>query len=180
MYDRERQQSTNFRPTCKFSVLFKNAYTGYSNYERFEKVLSYVNENAAAELNCPTDSNVSWTGFPQYNEFDFIRTDYNFSGYTQPPNEHIQFVNKSASTYNWNYFLSYPFENDYTKSLQAIDSITNQTLQWVASDGIPFVLYSSTIGGLGLISFRCPVKHNLMVGEYVKLNFSYNDVTSVF
>lgn len=182
LYDRERQQSTNFRPTCKFSVLFKNAYTGYSNYERFEKVLSYVNENAAAELNCPTDSNVSWSGFPQYNEFDFIRTDYNFSGYTQPPNEHIQFVNKSASTYNWNYFLSYPFENDYTKSLQAIDSITNQTLQWVASDGIPFVLYSSTIGGLGLISFRCPVKHNLMVGEYVKLNFSYNgtDTYQVF
>ena len=86
LYDRERQQSTNFRPTCKFSVLFKNAYTGYSNYERFEKVLSYVNENAAAELNCPTDSNVSWSGFPQYNEFDFIRTDYNVSGYTQPPN----------------------------------------------------------------------------------------------
>ena len=25
LYDRERQQSTNFRPTCKFSVLFKKA-----------------------------------------------------------------------------------------------------------------------------------------------------------
>ena len=182
LYDRERQQSTNFRPTCKFSVLFKNAYTGYSNYERFEKTLSYVNENAAAVLNCPINSNVSWSGFPQYNEFDFIRTDYNFPGYTQPPDEHIQFVSKSASTYNWNHFLSYPFENDSTKILQAIDSTTNQTLQWISSDGIPFVLYSSSIGGLGLISFRCPVKHNLTVGEYVKLSFSYNgnDTYQVF
>ena len=174
LYDNERQQSTNFRPSCKFAILFKNSYTGYSNYERYEKTLSYINEDAAAKLNCPTNSNVSWSGFPQYNEFDFIRTDYDFSGYTQPPNEHILFVNKSASTYNWTHYLSYPFENDYTKTLQAIDSNTNQTLQWVASDGIPFVLYSSKIGGLGMISFRCPVKHNLTVGEYVKLSFSYN------
>jgi hypothetical protein len=180
LYDDERQSSTNFRPTCKFSMLFKNAYTGYSEYNLLENQLYYVDEYNDADLNCPP-ADVRWFGFPQYNEFDFIRNDYNVSGYTVPNSGgtvHVNFVTKSASTYNWNHFLSYPFENDYNKKLSAIDSITKQTLNWVASDGIPFVVYSSKIGGLGMISFRCPVKHNLTVGESVKLSFSYNGVNT--
>ena len=35
---------------------------------------------------------------------EFIRTDNNVVGYTVPPNNHINFVNKSASTYNWTHY----------------------------------------------------------------------------
>ena len=177
LYADERQTSTNFRPSCKFSVLFKNSYTGYSDYDLLENQLYYTDEYRNADQNCPPNSNVRWGGFPQYNEFDFIRNDYNVSGYTVPDCSgytHVNFVSKSASTYNWNYFMSYAFDNDYNKPMSAIDSISKQTLNWVASDGIPFIIFPTTIGGVNLISFRCPVKHNLKVGEAVKLSLSYN------
>lgn len=178
LYDDERQTSTNFRPSCKFSVLFKNSYTGFTFYDKLENQLYYTNEYEDADASCPPSStDVRWGGFPQYNEFDFIRTDYNVPGYTVPDCSgytHVNFVSKSASTYNWNYFLTYAFENDYNKPMSAIDSISKQTLNWVASDGIPFVVVPTTIGGVNLISFRCPVKHNLSVGESVKLSLSYN------
>ena len=175
VFDDERQKSNIFRPSCKFSVLFKNSYTGSTNYTPLENNLVYTNESPAALRSCPVDVNVVWSGFPQYNEFDFIRGDYNVIGYTQPPNNHLTFINKSASTYNWNFFASYPFENDYAKSLQAIENKTKQTLSWVASDGIPFIIENITYNGLSLISFRCPIKHGLSVGEFVKLSFSYNN-----
>ena len=174
VFDDERQKSDIFRPTCKFSILFENSYTGFTNYVPLENNLYYVNEVAAAQANCPPNPNIAWTGFPQYHEFDFIRSDYNAIGYTQPPNNHINFVSKSASTYNWNHFISYPFENDYNQQLEAIESKTTETLTWVSSDGIPFIIENNEYNGQNIISFRCPVKHGLTPGEYVKLNFSYN------
>ena len=99
-----------------------------------------------AALQCQTNANaVSWSGLPQYNEFDFIRTDYNVSGYTQPPNNHISFTNKSASTYNWNFFVSYPFQNDFTKQLSAIDGNSGQVFNWTSGDGIPFIIESNLL-----------------------------------
>lgn len=175
VFDDERQKSSTFRPSCKFSILFKNSYTGLTNYVPLENNLVYVNESQASLNNCPVNSNIAWSGFPQYHEFDFIRSDYNVSGYTQPPNNHLTFINKSASTYNWNFFVSYPFENDYNKELQAIESKSKQTLSWSASTGIPFIIENTTYNGLDIISFRCPIKHGLSVGEFVKLSFSYNN-----
>ena len=175
VYDDERQSSEIFRPTCKFTLLFKNAYSGYTNYPPLENNLYYVNEREAAVAQCGGNAaTVSWTGFPQYNEFDFIRTDYNVNGYTQPPNNHLNFVTKSASSYNWNFFMSYPFENDENKKLEAIDKDSGQSFVWTSGDGIPFIINSSTYNGQNIISFKCPMKHGLTNGEYVKLNFTYN------
>ena len=179
VFDDERQKSSIFRPSCKFSILFKNSYTGSTNYTPLENNLYYINETNSAIKQCNLSPDaVSWEGFPQYHEFDFIRSDYNVSGYTQPPNNHLTFINKSASTYNWNFFVSYPFENDYNKQLQAIESKSNQTLSWSASTGIPFIIENTTYNGLDIISFRCPIKHGLSVGESVKLSsgFIYNGV----
>jgi|LauGreDrversion4_2_1035121.scaffolds.fasta_scaffold10792_1 hypothetical protein len=186
VFDDERQKSDIFRPTCKFSLLFNNSYTGSTNYQPFENNMYYINEAQAAADNCtPTgiNPNVIWSGLPQYNEFDFIRTDYDVPGYTQPPYNHLTFVSKSASTYNWNHFISYPFENDYQKQLQAvtkIPSISNAiTLDWIASDGIPFVIENddtTVYNGRNIIKFICPMKHGLTPGEFVKLNFGYNNV----
>lgn len=176
VFDDERQKSDIFRPTCKFSILFENAYTGFTNYIPLENNLYYVNEVAAAQANCPPNPSIAWTGFPQYHEFDFIRSDYNAIGYTQLPDNHINFVSKSASTYNWNHFISYPFENDYNQQLSAIESKTTETLNWVASAGIPFIIDNNEYNGQNIVSFRCPVKHGLIPGEFVKLNFSYNGV----
>jgi hypothetical protein len=175
VFDDERQNSDIIRPTCKFSLLFQNAYSGFTNYPPFENNLYYLNSDAAAFAQCQGNANtVSWTGVPQYNEFDFIRTDYNVSGYTQPPNEHLTFIPKSASSYNWNFFVSYGYENDYTKPMRATDKKTNIILNWIVGDGIPFIIENTVYNGRNTVSFRCPVKHGMMVGEFVKLSFSYN------
>jgi hypothetical protein len=172
VFSDERQKSNIFKPSCKFSVIFKNTLAGSTNYVPFEDNLYYVNAQQAAINQCLTNSDaVSWSGYPQYNEFDFIRNDYSVPGYTTPPDEHVFFIPKSASTYNWNFFLSYAYENDYDKMLEAIDKKTNTTLTWKVSDGIPFIIENTTFNGIDVISFRCPVKHGVNVGEFVKLTF---------
>jgi hypothetical protein len=181
VFDNERQKSTTFRPTGKFSLIFKNAYTGKTNYEPFENNLYYVDVKDLARQQCLSDpESVWWKGFPQYNEFDFIRNDYNTSGYTIPPKNHLDFVTKSASTYNWNHFLSYPYKNNYTKKLTCRNS--NGVFNWVSGDGIPFIITNIVDSGNSLVSFRCFVKHGLNEGEYVKLSFSYlgNDYFEIY
>lgn len=182
VFDDERQKSTFFRPTCKFQILFKNSYVGYSNYEPFKNQLYYTNAVEASQLACLNPQNNLWYGFPQYSEFDFVRSDIFETGYTQnndtltPPLIHNKIINKSASTYNWNHFLSYAYENDYNKELQAIYQVENNpvlTLNWTVSDGIPFIVYNTQMDGLNVVSLVCPIKHNVNVGEYVKLSFSY-------
>jgi len=179
VFDDERQKSSIFRPTAKFSVLFENSYTGRTNYTPFENNLYYINEFVAASNQCGNNNNadsVFWSGFPQYQEFDFIRTDNNTIGYTQPSSStppylnHVNFINKSATTYNWMFYLSYGYENDYNKNLSAYEPINDKTLYWKVSDGIPVVTEDSTINGLTIVSFRSPLKHGLSIGEYVKLS----------
>jgi hypothetical protein len=188
VFQDERQSSNKFRPTCKFSIIFKNAYSGQTignpPYPPFEQNLYYVNAQETVIQRCNPNSNFPWGGFPLYNEFDFIRNDYNVSGYTTalgstPP--HINFVAKSASSYNWNFFISYAFENDYNKQLQATFKVPNDptplypTVNWTVSNGIPFVIKNSTYNGRNIIEFRSPIKHGLSVGEFfqVSSNFRY-------
>jgi hypothetical protein len=176
VFDEERQLSDIFRPSCKFSLLFKNNLSGTTSYVPFENNLYYINAEAAAAAQCEQGSNnVAWSGYPQYNEFDFIRNDYNISGYTIPSGStppHINFIAKSASSYNWGFYLSYAFDN-VDRQLEAINS-DGVLFAWSASTGIPFVIEKRTYAGRPLISFNCPIKHGLRVGEFFKLSFSYN------
>jgi hypothetical protein len=176
VFEDERQKSTTFRPTGKFTLLFQNAYSGSTNYVPLENNLYYLNAELAANLQCISGTSIPWTGLPQYNEFDFIRTDYNVSGYTVPNVNgefHRLFIPKSASSYNWNFFMSYPFENDYNKTLSAVEPKSGINITWTSGDGIPFVINNTVSRGLDFVSFRCPVKHGVSVGEFIKLSFSY-------
>jgi hypothetical protein len=172
VFNDERQKSTTFRPVCKFQLLYENAYTGSTNYPPLENNLYYINENILLLQQCNASAGaISWQGFPQYHEFDFIRSDYDVSGYTQPLNNHINFISRSASTYNWNFFVSYPYKNSYTKVLEYYDGVHSTAKQWTISDGIPFVIPtgSTFINGNKVIRFVCPVKHGLSVGEFAKI-----------
>jgi hypothetical protein len=199
----EREKSTVFRPVCKFSLIFDNAYTGSTKYVPLENNLYYTNSAKNAVKQCNSNPNaVDWEGYPQYNEFDFVRNDYNISGYTIPDSNgmvHINFISKSASTYNWNHFISYPYLNLPGKQLihYGEDTVTSPVYnQFFASDGIPFIISiddstaTSTVPGNDLmingnrvIRFRCPVKHGLSVGEYVKIkikNTGFEDIFQVY
>jgi hypothetical protein len=179
VFDEERQRSTNFRPVTKFTILFENALTGTTTYPPFRDNLYYTNEienavdyyyqgNTLPPL--VTNQNVGWDGFPQYSEFDFIRTDKNVVGYTEPPNNHVSFKSVSATTYNWSHYVSYPFENLYNKNLYAIEPGTNINWSWVASDGLPYFIISGVENNNNEISFKSPVIHGLSVGEFVYLS----------
>ena len=165
VYDDERQSCTIFRPTFKVNYLYANTYTGTTSYIPFRNNLYYVTPEVSM------GSGV-WKGFPQYYEFDFYRP--------YVDDQHIQFKAISAYTYNWTYYLSYAFENDYTKQLSYILNGTNKN--WIASDGIPFSINNSVQNGSNLISFQCIAPHGLTPGEYVELSFSYhnNNLFQVF
>lgn len=173
VFDDERQSSSIMRPSAEIDFLFHNAYSGTTslgnlNYTPFTNNLFYVNaENSFGSVN--------WSGYPQYFEFDMIRTDNNVSGYTTnsgTTSPHVEFFNKSATTYNWTQYISYAFENDYNKTLQYYRTPTN-TLTWQSGNGIPFYIINPFfMNGRKLISFVCPVEHNLSEGEFVELDIT--------
>ena len=157
VFDEERQASTIFRPTFKVSYIYDNTYTGSTDYKPFLNNLYYVDSvNSMA-------SNV-WKGLPQYYEFDFYRPNVQ--------DQHVDYKAVSAYTYNWTYYISYAYKNNYDKQL--FYTLDNNNLTWTASTGIPFTIKSSTQNGSGLISFQCIAPHGLTDGEYVELSLSYN------
>jgi hypothetical protein len=172
VFENERQASTTFRPVTKITYLFKNTYYGSTNYAPFTENLYYVNALASSRQFCDGGGDdVYWSGYPLYNEFDLTRTDNNVSGYTKPgTNNHINFVGVSASSYNWNFFISYPYDN-ITKTLSAVDPFTTS---WSASDGLPFIISDTTSNGQSLITFKSVCKHGLSVGEFAYLSIDYN------
>ena len=159
VYNDERQSCTVFRPTFKITYLYANTYTGTTEYNPFKNTLYYID---------PIQSTVNgiWKGFPQYYEFDFYRPNIT--------DQHIDYKSKSAYTYNWTYYISYAYSNDYSKPLSY--DLNNSSFNWVASDGIPFSILNRTQNGANVISFQCIAPHGLTVGEYVELSFFYNQV----
>ena len=158
VFDEERQNSSIFRPTFKVKQLYSNNYVGITNYPPFRDTLYYYN---------PVNSvgNNSWSGYPQFYEFDFYRPDTN--------DGHIQYQAISAYTYNWTYYISYSFRNEYLEVLKT--QLNNTIITWASQDGIPFKINNITSNGDKLISFECVCQHNLNVSESVELSISYNN-----
>ena len=158
VYDDERQICTVFRPTFKVSYLYTNTYTGTTTYIPFRNNLYLIdNENSIV-------SGI-WKGYPQFYEFDFYRPDVQ--------DQHIAYKAKSALTYNWMYYLTYDYENQYNKQLTYYSN--NTPINWVAGDGIPFEISNSQERGNNVISFNCIATHGLLPNEYVELSISYKN-----
>ena len=157
VYDDERQACLIFRPTFKVTYLYGNTYTGTTTYTPFQYNLYYTQPEISK-------ANGIWKGLPQYYEFDFFRPNIT--------DQHVDYKAKSAYTYNWTYYLSYGYSNNYDKQLYY--SLNNTNLTWTASTGIPFVINNTTQNGSPIIAFQCIAPHGLTVGEYVELSISYN------
>lgn len=173
VYNNERQKSTLFLPTCKFQLLFSNAYTGVtatlSNpYPPINNNLYYVNSEATKQLQIIAPNTIQWPGFPQYNEFSFIRNDYGVEGYTTGNDSHVEFEKEMATKYNWNFYVSYCFSAETEKDLFYIFN-ENSSITWKPKDGIPYIMQQVTAEGKTLWQFRCAVNHNLSMTDYVKL-----------
>jgi len=171
IFDVERNKSNTFRPILKFSYIYDNNLVGSTKYENFLNNLYYVNPELSVPL---LGGNNSWSGLPSYDEFEFIRTDVT--------NPQVNFVTKSASTYNWNVVMSYPIENDFQVPMKYYFTDGSALPSWVSGDGIPFYISAGSDNGLPILQFNCPVKHGLQELEYVQLSFNYNgtDTFQVF
>jgi hypothetical protein len=172
VFDTERQKSTNFNISGKFSTIFLNSYTGKTNYTPFKNNLYYVNESYYQQQSFLPNFDGYWGGYPQYKEFDLTRNDHSITGYTSPPLPHLTLFQRDSDNYNWNFYISYPHSNDYTKTLSNFNGFY---AQWVASEGIPFKTYFTNYNGENLIMFECFVEHGLSVGENVQLSLSYTN-----
>ena len=171
LFDAERNQSTTFRPIIKFSYVYENNLVGSTEYENYLNELYYVNPEQSVPL---LGGNGLWSGLPSYQEFEFIRTDIT--------NPQVPFVTKSASSYNWSFVMSYPYENDYNVPMTYYFENGSALPPFTSGIGIPFYINAGTDNGLPIIQFNCPVTHGLSVNEYVQLSFSYNgnDLFQVF
>ena len=160
-FDEERQKSTFFRLSGKIVNLFDNTVSGKTSYTPYRDSLFYTNSlvNAIASI---TNPNVAWEGYPQFYEFTLLRE--------QGINGHIPYVAKSAGTYNWMTYITYPFSGDTTQKMSWTSerfSITNAN--FTVSDGIPFVIDSGSLNGKQLIYFYCATNHNLKIGDSVEI-----------
>ena len=122
-FDKERQESTTFRPTFKVSPIYNNAFTGPTEYIPFLNNLYYADAEKSVVSGL-------WKGFPQYYEYEFYRPNI--------ADQHLSYVSKSAYTYNWSYYLTYPFENNYTQPMYWTNG--SDEINWTAKDGIPFIV----------------------------------------
>ena len=167
-FDEERQKSNRVRIAGKLTNIINNSISGKTTYTPFLNDLYYLDSETSV-------NNGTWKGYPQYKEFTFVREE----GITG----HTTFIPKSASTYNWNMYISYPFSSDTTQKISYTNSRfgVNTGVSEV-SEGIPFVIQNTFFNGKPLITFYCGMNHNLNIGEYVKLSFSVNgkDTFSVF
>lgn len=165
-FNEERQKSDTFRISGKITNIFQNSVSGKTTYAPFRDSLYYTNAIANATSNIPPNPNVAWEGYPQFDEFIVLRP----TGITN----HITYVTKSSSTYNWSCYISYPYSSDTQQQMSYTNEIYNVTNNFIASDGIPFVIDTNSFNGKSLVYFYCGTIHNLQVGEYVELNIPSN------
>ncbi len=159
----ERQGSTFFRVSGKISNILNNTISGKTTYTPFVNNLYYTNpvNNALSLPGSP------WEGYPQFDEFSFFRV----SGI----NGHINYAPKSANTYNWSFYVTYPFSSTTAQTMSYTNENFSVTNTFNVEQGIPFVLENKIVGGRSLVYFYCGGNHNLQPNDYVELNITINN-----
>lgn len=172
LYDDERNKSTNYKIFGKMNMVFRNMYSGNTEYDYLKERLYLVGDG----------SNNDFTGFIPYDEFAFLRRDlyrkttviptgttlggeYNPVITTVGSTDHTTITAMSAPYQNWNIYLSYAYTGD-TQYPMKYSLSGGTTYEFVASDGIPFRVTSNT----KTFTLTSPVPHGLSSGEYVVIN----------
>ena len=151
-FDTERQESDVFRLSGKITNIFNNVVSGKTTYTPYRNNLYYTNAIANATANTPPNPSVAWEGYPQFDEFTIARD-------TTVPG-HRTFIPKSSTTYNWSTYVSYGYSSDTQQQMAYTSEDFNVTNNFIASDGIPFVISTDTFNGKNLVYFNCVWYHN--------------------
>lgn len=172
LFNEERNESKTYKIYGKMKMIFRNLYSGSTNYDPLEKNF-YV----------AGDGNGSKDGFVPYNEFALLRNDVlrevypnptgtTFTGQTQSPIlEGTRFTGHTITTSieapykNWNLYLSYVDSHDTGFTMNyTFPNGTN--FSFVSGNGIPFIV---TDNG-NYYTLISPVEHGMSQGEYVTIS----------
>lgn len=178
LFNSERNKSINYKIYGKMKMVFRNMYSGNTNYEPLLKNI-YLNGDG---------SDGNYIGFTPYNEFAFLRNDVlrettvpsfgnSLGGQNVRPvieltgNErntgHTITSTLDAPYKNWNLYMTYVYDQDenypmkYTMTGNTVNSFT-------AKDGIPFRVESNG----NYYTLTSPIEHGMKQGEYIILSGS--------
>ena len=179
LYDKERNDSVNYKIYGKLKMIFRNLYTGTTDYTYLTDRLYLVGDGT---------NNTDYTGYLPYDEFAFLRKDVyrqiNVIASGNTPTSFVSNVVYTGSTehqtitpinapyHNWNLYLTYVYDQDinfpmtYTLS-GATKTEGNNIIHFKSGNGIPFRI-SDTSGTV--YELTCPVEHGMNQGEYVTLS----------
>lgn len=171
LFNKERNESDNYKIHGKLKMVFRNLYSGTSEYNPLLKNLYLVGDGG----------NNDFTGFLPYQEFAFLRKDVlrqvnpvqtissltlytpsvTYSGETQ----HVPISSIDAPYHNWNIYLSYVYGQDSNYPMKYTLS-GNTVFSFVSGDGIPFRV-EDTGDSFKLTS---PVEHGMSSGEFITIS----------
>ena len=162
-FNSERQASDVYRIYGKIEPLIDNPYLGNAAPDQSNLFFELFYQQPASVAS-------GWLGYPQFKEFDFVRTDVDES---------------VAHTTNWGMYISYPANCVDNQAMSYYLTVGGPVLNFMASDGIPFAIRNINVNGRDLISIRCPVAHGLSEGDYVQLNiqnpvYNFSNGVNVF
>lgn len=171
LFNEERNKSVNYKIFGKIKMIFRNMYSGFTEYNPLLKNLYLSGDGTGSDI-----------GFIPYNEFAFLRNDVlretstpsKGSVISAPtvsvlPNNrytgHTSTTSMEAPYKNWNLYLTYVYGQDSGFTMNyTLSGGTNYN--FVAGNGIPFRVESNG----NYYKLTSPVEHGMSQGEYVILS----------
>jgi hypothetical protein len=175
LFNKERNESKNYKIYGKMRMIFRNMYSGSSEYSYIEERL-YLNGDG---------SNNNFEGFLPYDEFAFLRRDLyrevnvpNAGSTLGTFSQNLQFSGSTshrtitpliAPYHNWNIYLSYAYDSDSDFPIEYTlnDGITAKVKKsFTSKDGIPFRVTNNG----KWYTLTSPVEHGMSEGEYITIS----------
>jgi hypothetical protein len=182
LFNTERNASVNYKIYGKLRMIFRNLYTGTTEYEHLRELL-YLNGDG---------SDFNWSGSTPYDEFAFLRRDvYREVNMPQSgatlgtftPNiqisgttSHTMVTPIQAPYQNWNLYLTYVYGQDSSYPMNYTLSGGTPPVQFVSGDGLPFRLSYS---GGSYYELTSPVQHGMSEGEFITLSETTFPISTV-
>ena len=179
LYKKERNESTKYKIFGKTKMVFRNLYSGTTTYDALKNRLYDIGDGLDSD----------WTGYLPYDELGFIRRDTvrevstatstNIGGFNQTislvgPTDHSTITVLDSTTWNWNFHLSYVYDQDSSHPMKY--TLSGGTVyDFTAESGVPFRVdvYDTSYQSIS------PIKHNISLGEFIILSGSTLTSTNV-
>lgn len=191
LFNDERNNCSKYKIYGKLKMIFRNMYLGTTSYSYLGRVLALEGDG--------TDDNSS--GYLPYNEFAFLRTDScreqsseisvginqtinsleEFDGFnvsisgTTGYSLYNRITNMNSRYYNWNFYLSYVYDQDSNFKMKYTLSGDTEPLSFVSGDGIPFRI--TDMGNS--YKLTSPVNHGMSESEYVIIDENVYEINSI-